>query len=67
MLTKHSQDGRPLISIGIEPPSGAFGNGWIEVYWALELRKKRWRIAQSHYQYLEAHQDIVEDWLLWQK
>ena len=46
---------------------GAFGNGWIEVHWSLALRKKRWRIAQSHYQYLEAHQDIVEDWLLWQK
>ena len=46
---------------------GAFGNGWIEVYWALELRKKRWRITQSHYQYVEAPQEIAEDWLPWQK
>ena len=44
---------------------GAFGNGWIEVYWALELRKKRWRITQSHYQYVEAPQEIAEDWLPW--
>ena len=46
---------------------GAFRNGWIEVHWSLELRKKRWRITQSHYQYLEAPQDITEDWLPWQK
>ena len=46
---------------------GAFGNGWIEVHWALELRQQRWRITQSHYQYLEAPQEIAEDWLPWQK
>ena len=44
---------------------GAFGNGWIEVYWTLELRKKRWRITQSHYQYVEVPQEIAEDWLSW--
>ena len=44
---------------------GAFGNGWIEVHWSLELRKKRWRITQSNYQYLEAPQEIAEDWLPW--
>ncbi len=44
---------------------GAFGNGWIEVHWELELRQQRWRIAQSHYQYVEAPQEIAEDWLPW--
>lgn len=44
---------------------GAFGNGWIEVHWALELRQQRWRITQSHYQYVEAPQEIAEDWLHW--
>ena len=24
---------------------GAFGNGWIEVHWALELRQQRWRVT----------------------
>ena len=46
---------------------GAFGNGWIELHWALELRQQRWRITQSHYQYVEAPQEIAEDWLPWQK
>ena len=44
---------------------GAFGNGWIEVHWALESRQQRWRITQSHYQYVEAPQEIAEDWLPW--
>ena len=40
---------------------GAFGNGGIEVYGALELRETRVRMTQSHYQYVEAPQEVAED------